>query len=66
MVLESVLRKSDIHFDKRYGLCYPIGNQLVLQVALIGRRELSEEEIDDIFERNYNLMSTINYLFGGV
>lgn len=63
---ESVLRKSDIHFDKRYGLCYPIGNQLVLQVALIGRRELSEEEIDDIFERNYNLMNTINYLFGGV
>ncbi|GAA0337579.1 hypothetical protein GCM10008967_29800 [Bacillus carboniphilus] len=62
---ESVLRKSDIHFDKRYGLCYPIGKQLVLLVAITGTRELSEEEIDDIFRHNYNLMNTINYIFGG-
>lgn len=62
---ESVLRKSDIHFDKRYALCYPIGNQLVLLVAITGTRELSEVEIDSIFKHNYNLMDTINYIFGG-
>jgi hypothetical protein len=62
---ELVLRKRDIHFDKRYGLCYPIGNKLVLLVAITGTRALSEEEIDDIFNLNYNLMSTINYIFGG-
>lgn len=62
---ESVLRKSDIYFDKRYGLCYPVGIQFVLHVAITGTRELSEEEIDDIFRHNYNLMNTINYIFGG-
>lgn len=63
---ESVLRKTNIHFEKSYGLCYPIGNQLVLLVAIVGRRELSEEELHDIFKHNYNLMSTINIVFGGV
>lgn len=62
---ESVLRKSDIHFDKRYGLCYPVGNQLVLIISITGTKTLSEEEIDDIFRHNYNLMNTINYIFGG-
>lgn len=46
-------------------LCYPIGNQLVLTVAITGRRELSQEEIDQIFLDNHNLLNTINNIYGG-
>jgi hypothetical protein len=62
---ELVLQKNSTAFDNTYVLCYPIGNQLVLTVAITGRRALSQEKIDDIFLNNYNLLSIINNIFGG-
>jgi hypothetical protein len=62
---ELVLQKTSTAFDNTYVLCYPIGNQLVLTVAITGRRALTRTEIDDIFLDNYNLLSTINTIFGG-
>ncbi|GAE35167.1 TIR domain-containing protein [Halalkalibacter akibai] len=62
---ELVLLKSDITFDKTYVLCYPIGNEIVLTVAINGRNALTEEEIDSIFLENHKLLGIINYLFGG-
>jgi hypothetical protein len=62
---ELVLQKYSTAFDNTYMLCYPIGNQLVLTVAITGRRALSQKKIDDIFLDNYNLLSTINNIFGG-
>jgi hypothetical protein len=62
---ELVFQKNNTAFDNTYVLCYPIGNQLVLTVAITGRRVLSQKKIDDIFLDNYNLLSTINNIFGG-
>jgi len=62
---ELVFQKSSTAFDNTYVLCYPIGNQLVLTVAITGRKALSQEEIDDIFLDNYNLLNTLNNIFGG-
>lgn len=62
---ELVFQKSSTAFDNTYVLCYPIGNQLVLTVAITGRKALSQKEIDDIFLDNYNLLNTINNIFGG-
>ncbi|MCM3570433.1 TIR domain-containing protein [Neobacillus mesonae] len=62
---ELVFQKNSTAFDNTYVLCYPIGNQLVLTVAITGKRTLSQEEIDEIFLDNYNLLSTINTIFGG-
>lgn len=63
---ELVLLKNNTSFDKKYVLCYPIGNEIVLTVALTGRVSLSEAEMDQIFLDNHKLLGIINYLFGGV
>jgi hypothetical protein len=62
---ELVLLKNNSSFDKTYVLCYPIGNKLVLTVAITGKNALSENEIDQIFLDNHKLLGIINYLFGG-
>jgi hypothetical protein len=62
---ELVLLKNSGSYDNTYVLCYPIANQLVLTVAITGRRKLESEEIDQIFLDNHNLLDTINNIFGG-
>jgi predicted nucleotide-binding protein len=62
---ELVLLKHNTSFDKKYVLCYPIGNEIVLTVAIAGRDSLTENEIDKIFLDNHKLLGIINYLFGG-
>ncbi|GHI01456.1 TIR domain-containing protein [Neobacillus kokaensis] len=62
---ELVFQKNSTAFDNTYVLCYPIGNQLVLTVAITGKGTLCQEEFDFIFLDNYNLLSTINTIFGG-
>ncbi|MFB4475382.1 TIR domain-containing protein [Oceanobacillus caeni] len=56
----------DTHFDKKYVLCYPIDNKLVITVAITGRFELSNENLNQIFLSNHELIKGIHYLFGGV
>lgn len=62
---ELVFEKNNTAFDSTYVLCYPIGNQLVLTVAITGRTPLGQGDIDHIFLDNYKLLSTINNIFGG-
>lgn len=63
---ELVLFKNKTSFDNTYVLCYPIDNQLVITVAITGRIELSENDFDQVFLDNHDLLDTINNLFGGV
>ncbi|WP_404427726.1 nucleotide-binding protein [Ureibacillus chungkukjangi] len=51
---------------KTYLICYPIGKDLVLTVHIRGTKLLQENELDQLFLTNHELMSTINYLFGGL
>jgi hypothetical protein len=62
---ELVLLKHNTSFDRKYVLYYPIGNEIVLTVAITGRDSLTENEIDKIFLENHKLLGIINYLFGG-
>ncbi|WP_026694243.1 nucleotide-binding protein [Peribacillus kribbensis] len=71
LVIDSFLRSEeqvllkDSHFDETYVICYPIASTLLITVAISGKKELSDEELDKLFLANHNLMGTINYLFGG-
>ncbi|MDQ0859865.1 nucleotide-binding protein [Bacillus sp. V2I10] len=62
---ELVFEKNTSPYDNTYVLCYPIEEKLVLTVAITGRQGLNKEEIDLIFLDNYNLLNTINNIYGG-
>jgi hypothetical protein len=62
---EQVYEKNQIRYDKTYVICYPIVKKLVLQVALTGRRELNDDDWNQVFVVNYDLIQGINYLFRG-
>lgn len=62
---DKVLIKTNTHFDKTYVLCYSIGKELVLTVAITGKQLLEEKDFDQVFLNNHNLLGTINNLFGG-
>lgn len=53
------------HVAYEYLVCYPVGSEFVITVHLVGPAELSKHELNLIYEHNNDLMSTINYLFGG-
>ncbi|WP_409298940.1 TIR domain-containing protein [Peribacillus sp. SCS-26] len=62
---ELVLEKNTSAFDNTYVLCYPIGKKLVITIAISGKEKLDRKEIDQIFLSNYNLLNTINSIYGG-
>ncbi|WP_174614718.1 TIR domain-containing protein [Virgibacillus ihumii] len=49
-----------------YLLCYPIGKELVLTIHIRGRGNLTESNFNQLFVVNHELLSSVNYLFGGV
>jgi hypothetical protein len=61
---ELVLLKKE-HLFKTYLICYRINNELVITVTISGTTILNDEGMDSQFLANYDLMRTINYLFGG-
>ncbi|MFZ3590040.1 hypothetical protein ACOI1C_12355 [Bacillus sp. DJP31] len=63
---DKVLIKTDTPFDKMYVMCYPIGKELVITVAITGKQKLEEADFDQVFLENHNLLGTINLLFGCV
>jgi hypothetical protein len=71
LVIDSLLKGEEMvhltkdHLFKTYLICYPIGNQLVITVTISGPDVLTNDQIDSQFFANYDLIKTINYLFGG-
>ncbi|MGE8206531.1 nucleotide-binding protein [Heyndrickxia sp. NPDC080065] len=71
LVVDSFLKGEELvlltkdHLFKTYLICYPIGNELVITVSISGSTLLSDDEIETQILANYDLMKTINYLFGG-
>ncbi|QQZ11241.1 TIR domain-containing protein [Heyndrickxia vini] len=71
LVIDSLLKGEELvlltkdHLFKTYLICYPIGNELVITVTVSGPEALTDEQIDSQFLANYDLIKTINYLFGG-
>lgn len=61
---EQVLLKNQ-YIDNKYVFCYPIDKELVITIAVTGRLRLAEPDIDEIFIRNYDLIKSVHYLFGG-
>jgi len=72
LVIDSLIKGEELvhltkdHLFKTYLICYPIGNELVITVTISGTDILTDEQIDSQFLSNYDLIKTINYLFGGV
>lgn len=71
LVIDSFLKGEELvhltkdHLFKTYLICYPIGNELVITVTISGPSLLTDEQIDSQFIANFDLIKTINYLFGG-
>lgn len=71
LVIDSFLKGEELvhltkdHLFKTYLICYPIGNELVITVTISGPSLLTDEQIDSQFLANFELIKTINYLFGG-
>lgn len=51
---------------KTYLICYPIGKDLVLTIHVRGRESLTEDDFNQLFVANHELLSSVNYLFGGM
>ena len=62
---EQVLLK-DQYIDHKYVFCYPIEKQLVITIAITGRKKLASKDIDQIFLANHDLIKAVHYLFGGM
>lgn len=62
---EQVLLK-DQYIDHKYVFCYPIPKQMVITIAITGRKKLSGKDIDCIFIKNHDLIKSVHYLFGGI
>lgn len=60
---DQVYEKNQMRYDNTYVICYPIDNKLVLQVALTGRRELNNDDLDQVFVANYDIIQGIHFLF---
>jgi hypothetical protein len=52
-------------FAHEYILCYPLGTQFVVTLHIRGQKEVSIEEFAALDEENQELLTTLNYLFGG-
>jgi predicted nucleotide-binding protein len=71
LVIDSLLKGEELvhltkdHLFKTYLICYPIGSELVITVTISGPELLTDSQIDTQFLANYDLIKTINYLFGG-
>lgn len=71
LMLDSLLKGEELvhltkdHMFKTYLICYPIGSKLVITVTITGPDVLTDNQIDSQFLANYDLIKTINYLFGG-
>lgn len=71
LVIDSFLKGEELvlltkdHLFKTYLICYPIVNELVITVTISGSTLLTDDEIETQILANYDLMKTINYLFGG-
>lgn len=61
---EQVLLKNQ-YIDHKYIFCYPIEKKLVITIAITGRKNLSDNDIDQIFLANHDLIKAVHYLFGG-
>ncbi|PLT29472.1 TIR domain-containing protein [Peribacillus deserti] len=62
---EELVHLTKDHLFKTYLICYPIGVELVITVTISGPDVLTDEQLDSHFVANYDLIKTINYLFGG-
>ncbi|MBM7691297.1 hypothetical protein JOC77_000702 [Peribacillus deserti] len=71
LVIDSLLKGEELvhltkdHLFKTYLICYPIGEELVITVTISGSDILTDDQLDSHFAANYDLIKTINYLFGG-
>jgi hypothetical protein len=52
-------------FAHEYILCYPLGTEFVITLHIRGQKEVSIEEFATLDEENQELITTLNYLFGG-
>ncbi|MGC6586628.1 TIR domain-containing protein [Paenibacillus sp. Dod16] len=52
-------------FASEYILCYPLGTEIVVTLHIRGQKEVSQEEFAVLDEENQELLTTLNYLFGG-
>lgn len=53
------------HVANEYLLCYPVDKKMVITIHITGPQLLTPEDLFRVDEDNEDLMSTINYLFGG-